>query len=141
MHKIYFQYFSHYISVKLVFLQFNDFFKICRHCPQLFLNTQEKGQQHSKVRSCCWPARGQQSCSISYQSVHIFRFVDEHPYLLWISTEDRLDQWWLQTQGNGNQNNKYLTAFRCKSREEDLLPISLLNPQQKSSEGDIYMKQ
>lgn len=36
--------------------------------------------------------------SISYQRVHIFRLVDEHANLFWITTEDGLDQRWLRKQ-------------------------------------------
>lgn len=40
--------------------------------------------------------------SISYQRVHIFRLVDEHANLFWITTEDGLDQRWLRKQETGS---------------------------------------
>lgn len=36
------------------------------------------------------------TCQVTYQGVDILSFVDQHPYLFWIATENRLDQWWLK---------------------------------------------
>jgi len=35
---------------------------------------------------------------ITYQGVDILSFVDQHPYLLWITAENSLDQWRLVKQ-------------------------------------------
>lgn len=35
---------------------------------------------------------------VTYQGVDIFGFVDQHPYLLWITAENSLDQWRLVKQ-------------------------------------------
>lgn len=35
---------------------------------------------------------------VTYQGVDILSFVDQHPNLFWITTENRLDQWRLEKE-------------------------------------------